>query len=201
MPVQKIEAVLSGTLAGQFVQNVFHFSASFSSTTDPFTAAHDVADMLIEANSFVDLFVSCCPEDYQATSLRCRQTGPTQGPTWIALASTFLGNSQGQRSGNISSAQAGPLVIWIPTVAPNKTGRTFVPGVSEDDIDQMVFDGGLLAALDSWEVWCADAHNTPTAAAPTTLAIRRKLTEVYDLVSAGYTSPLVGTQRRRLHPV
>lgn len=199
------EWVLSGTLAGQFVQTVQHVSLDNTAPIPAFQAALDLADAMIASGGMVALMLDCLPVDYSATSIRVKRVLPSGGPTAIRLASEF-DTFVGQRAGEISSAQVNPLMIWIPTTTPSKTGRLFFPGVSEDDIDEMMLAGGLISTMnlfaqayaDDWSVGAMTAHGCVlrrSTGSPPHVPVSG------DEIFAGQVSPLIGTQRRRLHPI
>jgi len=199
------EVVISGTLHGQFVQTVQHVRATIATPTNPFSESLLIAQD-IAGGSIMSEFMNCLPEDYVGTSLRVKQVLPAGGPTAIILASEW-GQNSGQRTGEISSAQVNPLMIWIPTTEPAKTGRLFFPGVSEADIDGMVLDGTLIAAYNLFATeWIAggtlggvDSYHgavlRKSAPPPPIVPVSD------DLIAFGQISPLIGTQRRRLRPV
>lgn len=199
------EWVLSGTLAGQFVQTVQHVSLDNPAPIPAFQAALDLADAMIGVGGVLESMMDCLPADYAVTSIRVKRVLPSGGPTAIRLAAEFSA-PVGTRSGEISSAQVNPLMIWIPTTTPSKTGRLFFPGVSEDDIDEMMLSSTLVAAMnifaaayaDDWSVGAMTAHGCVlrrSTGAPPHVPVSG------DEIFAGQVSPLIGTQRRRLHPI
>ncbi len=192
------ECILTGYLAGEFVQTVQHVIVSASGSVTAYVTAKELAADLVLSDHGIDALMSICPSDFVASSLRVRRVGPTGGPTAVVLAAAFA-VQVGQRSGAISSAQANPLIIWIPTNLPNKTGRLFVPGVSETDINEMKLTAPLISAMNDFiDIWI----NGGTVSAGNYLGcvFRRSLSEG-DQIADGRISPLIGTQRRRLHPV
>lgn len=206
MATEVYEHVLSATLAGQFCQTVFHTKVNNSSMVSAFGMADDLNKSLVAASSFNEFLTAATPAHYSQTSIRTRRVLPLNAPTAILLAGAF-DRSVGQRTGNISSAQANPLIIWIPTTDPGKTGRTFIPGVSETDIEEMQLAPGLLSALQDLIDWVKAPHATDGFAADYSVCVARrsptppKSVTSGDDVFDGYVSPLIGTQRRRLHPV
>lgn len=199
MADQVYEVVISGLLAGQFVQSVQHVRATIATPVNPFASALLIAQDLA-TGGIMDLYVGALPTDYQGTSLRVRRVDGGGGATAIVLAPSWS-FSIGERPGNISSAQVNPLITWIPTTSVDKPGRLFMPGVSETDIDEMMLSAGLVTALQNFaNGWVAggtlggvdEYHGT---------IWRRPPVSVDDLIFAGQVSPLIGTQRRRLHPV
>ena len=206
MATETYEVIWNGTLAGQFVQTVQHVQAEIATPVNPFASALLIAQD-INNNGIQAAFIACLPVDYLCTSLRVRKVSGTGGPTAI-LVQSDLAAFTGLRSGSISSAQVNPLMIWIATTTPEKTGRLFFPGISEDDIDDMVIVAPLIAIFQLFSVaWIAGG----TLGGPDTykgaIFCRARPLEVppvaasTDLIFAGQISPLIGTQRRRLHPV
>jgi len=194
------EVVISGTLAGQFVQTVLHANVDNTSLVPPFSMADDLLQTFQGGAALTGLFQDCCPSDYTATSIRCRRVLATGGPSAIVLAGVW-GGGTGGRAGTISSAQVNPVIVWIPLTNPAKTGRTFIPGVSEDDIDEMVYDPTLIAALDDFGQYWETGGTTTVFSMDWTGAILRRATNNSHGISNHRISPVVGTQRRRLRPV
>lgn len=198
MADETYEIVISATLAGQFVQTVQHVLANIAITVNPFQTALNIIDD-INGNGILDAFLAMVPEDYKITSIRGRRVFPVGSATAIRVGSELSG-TDGLRSGSISSAQVNPCIIWIPTATPNRVGKLFVPGISEDDIEEMALvndivakynlfatawiGGGTLGGGDEYHgcVYSREDHSA-------------------DLIFAGQVSPLIGTQRRRLRPV
>jgi hypothetical protein len=206
MATEIYECVLSGTLAGQFVQTVTHWSIENSGSTSGYAVAKDLNEDFAGSGGFIEAFVNRLPGDYVCTSSRVKKANPVGGPTNIILAGAMTASTGGAPSG-ISSAQVNPLVILIGTTTPSHTGRIFMPGVSEDDIDDMQYSPAWLTAMADFTAFLEASHVTSTLAYTYRNCIgRRKKTSPYnilsgDLTAAAYISPLVGTQRRRLHPV
>lgn len=191
------EAVISGHLAGQFTQTVLNIRVDPSGAADLWTLTLDVISSLIQPDELVDTFCQCLPQDWDGSSLRVRQIS-TPGPSGFASAAEWP-NQNGYRTGNISSAQVNPVCIWIPTIEPNKTGRTFLPGISETDLEEMVFQGDYPGAVGGFMAKFAAGGSG--ALQSWAGVVYRRATNVGDLVQGGYLSPHIGTQRRRLTPV
>jgi len=208
MAFETHEVVISGILAGQFVQTVVHFRLNNPSPTDPYQASRDMALACVDTNGFVTAMMNSLPADYAGTSVRVKRVDSGGGPTAIVLAGAWT-EAAGQRAGNISSAQVAPLIILIGTDNPNRTGRIFLPGVSEDDIDEMVLSAALLLEMDGLITNFITPGTTPNLSIPYDGAIYRRAApnavpprvESTDLVANGYISPKIGTMRKRLTPV
>jgi len=198
MATEVYEVVISGILGGQFVQNVLHVQATIATPVNPFGTALLIAQDLA-SGSILENYTDSLPADYIGTSVRVRKIDGTGGPTAIVLGDVWTQN-QGQRIGQISSAQVAPLIVWIGTTTPDKTGRTFLPGVSEEDIDQMILGSALVVAIQLF-ITTFIAGGTLGAGDTYVGAIWRRTAVVSDVIFAGQVSPLIGTQRRRLRPV
>lgn len=206
MPQEVYECVVSGTLVGQFVQTVIHCSINNSGSTSAYAVAKDLNEDICASGGFIEALNNCCVNGYQQTSSRVKKVFSGGGPTNIILPGA-MSSAGGARTGDISSAQANPLVIEIPTTDPSKTGRIFIPGISESDIDNMQYTSGWLTSTDDLITWLTASHITSTLSYTYRACIARKRQTTPhdvlsgDLVAAAYISPLVGTQRRRLHPL
>lgn len=199
MPGDTMEVVVTGHLAGQLCQNVFHFATENIGGDTLFGYAKNLGEILMATGGFLSKYVDCLPEDYIGSSLRVRCIGVTPGPTYYAGSGAWADGYTGTRSGAISSAQVSPLIIWIPDANPTKTGRTYLPGVSEDDIDEMILVVPLLTAIaDFCGVYITIGSTSDIQYGA---AIWRRSTSDNDPITAAYVSPHIGTQRRRLVPV
>lgn len=209
MAFQVYECTISGVSAGQFVQTVQHLAGDVTGGgLSPFAIARAIAQELDNAaDPFLQQFVDCLPTDYNATSLRVRRVYPTGGPTAILVAGLWTSDTQGQRPGIQQSTQVNPLIIWIGTTLPSKTGRLFIPGVSEDDLDQMVLTPGVASEYSdlgvSWIAGITIAGLTDFKGAIYRRArtLPTPVAHTFDIIEDYYVSPLIGTQRRRLHPI
>ena len=207
MPDEVYECLISGNLAGQFVQTVLNAHVDVTSAQNPYLTAEDLANTLNLMGGLMDVFCGACPSDYLASSLRVKRVYPTGGPTFIILASD-LETSGGLRSGTISASQVNPVIVWITDLLPSVTGRTFIPGVSEADIDAMVYTSAFITAMTTFkDFWVAGGVLGDSGFAWEGAVYRRAkvgppiVPHTYDLIGAARISPVVGTQRRRLHPV
>lgn len=194
-----LEAIVSGHVAGQYCQNVFHFNCTNTAGANPFSYAKNLTESLESAGGFLSNYIDCLPEDYVGSSVRSRLIKPTPGPTHYSGAGAWVDGFTGGRTGKLSSAQVSPLIVWIGTSLPNKTGRCFLPGISEDDIEEMVLGNGLPAVLATFMAKFIAGASTSTI--DWEGAIYRRGFGTADSVQNAYVSPHIGTQRRRLTPV
>lgn len=203
MAIRAYEVVFSGVLAGQFVQTVQHLQGDEPADNGAFVTAREI----ISVTNFDDLvenFLSCLPEPYTLTSVRCRRVFPVGGPTAITLAGLYSGMA-GQRAGNISAAQVNPVILWVGATSEADLGKLFLPGVSETDIDNMALSGALIAPIvefiDAWiDGVTISAVNYSGSIAKRATSPPHNIVSVRE-IAYGQVSPLIGTQRRRLRPV
>lgn len=197
------EVVWSGHLAGQFVQTVQHVQASEAADSGAYITALNI----ISPTNFDAInseFMNCLPEDYILSSVRCRRVFPSGGPTAIVLGSNY-GDSQGTTSPGISAAQVNPVILWIGATSESHLGKLFMPGISEDAINNMVIDGPQLTLYYTFiGVWIAGMLISADQYVGSIAT--RATSSPFNVISVrpiayGQVSPLIGTQRRRLRPV
>jgi len=199
MATEAYEVIFSGKLGGNFVQNILHVNVEVA-VVNPYETARELLLQMNAAGAVQELWVNMLPVDYTMTSLRARRILPTGGPTAIILQDSLY-EQGGQRAGEISVASNAPLIIWLPTTDPAKTGRTFLPGVSETDIANGVLDSGLITDIQAFmTLWVTgDTFNTSDTWQG---AIKRKgPPQTAATLFAGRISPIVGNQRRRQKPI
>lgn len=201
MALETYELVISGTLAGQFVQNVFHLNVNNAGDQHPYTKAKEVLATINLALGFVQKWADLAPASYTVTSMRCKRVLAAGGPTAILLGSELI-DAVGNRTGAVSSVQLSPVLVWITDPRPEKPGRCFIPGISETDIDAMVYTAGWLTAANALITKVTTPFVLNPSSDPTSFGVlRRNLPGISDSIDFGRISPVVGTQRRRLHPV
>lgn len=198
MAEESYEHVITGHLSGQFVQTVLHSVIDNSGSTNPYLVAEQLNDEFAGADGLLDAFLDALPANYVGSSLRSRRVGPTGGPTAIVLADLWA-TGVGQRSGNIQSQQVNPLLILIPVDSPAKTGRIFMPGASETDINEGQIQSGLVVAMEALGAYLDTGWTV--AAGTGKGGVYRRATKIVDPLGYYRVSPLIGTQRRRLRPI
>jgi hypothetical protein len=200
MANEAYELTLSGILAGQFVQNVLHVNVNNVSVINPYTEAEDILGSLDSVIDFFTVWCNALPADYRITSARCRRVLADGGPTAIMLAGS-MATSVGARTGSIQAAQVNPVLVWLTTLRPNLPGKTFMPGLSETDCDDMVYTLGLTQKFDLLIAAIVAGFTLAGSGDAASFGIFRRVLGASDDIMAGRISPLVGTQRRRLRPV
>lgn len=200
MPVGVYEVIFTGRVAGQFVQDVLHMNILDTLSGPPYSIAKDILELINVTVNITGGWCNMLPEDYTLTSIRCRQLRPVGGPTAIILQSA-LNEDTGQRSGNADVSSNSPLIIWIPTTGPARTGRVFVPGVSQTDVDENVLTAALVTEMESFAQSWKDGGTTPNLSLEARGSVYRRIAGVGDLIDDFRVSPVIGNQRRRLKPI
>lgn len=198
MALEVYRATVSGSLAREFVQTVVHFQADNTASVPAYELAKSIAEDMVAAGHWIDLYMSLLCTSYKASSLRVKKVSAGGGPEAVVLASLFTQDT-GPRSGEISSAQASPLIILIPNGSPSKVGKIFMPGISESDINEMSYEAGYISAFEDFVPAITEPQTGALAAYEQ--CVFRRTAGTGDQISYARLSPLVGTLRKRLHPV
>lgn len=145
------------------------------------------------------------PNEYEFGPAVCRGIIVSNGGSWTtdkAINFDAVGTF-GDRAGDLLSNQNGPLVEWATNSEGisgirQRVGRTFIPGITEDDASlDIVGAGALLTAI---EVWAADmlANWTLGIGFDGVLRTLAQLDTQWFLDVAGYqVRKFIASQRRR----
>lgn len=192
-----IEVTITGSLAGQFVQNVLHAQWEPEGEPDPFFNAVAVGNAVVA--NWITTYLASLPESYNGSSVRARQLAPVAGPSYTKTDG--IGGDPGSREGDISVYVAGPLLNFPVTMGTPRVGKIFLPGVSEEDISEGIIASPLHTALNTF----LSALVTPVEVAgdypgTMTFCIAKSDHSDWKIPVAGYVSATIGTQRRRAKP-
>lgn len=199
MAIEMYEVTLTGVAAGQFCQTILNVNVNNVSGDNPFKVANDLLEEWNTPGNVLELFLDCVSESYSMLSARCRRILPTGGPAQIYLAAS-LSATDGTRAPSIATSSLAALFIWLTTTRPTKTGRTFLPALSETDVNNNVLQPGLLAAMTLFGDMYRDGGTISSSGDQWTGAIYRRALNASDDVTNYRVSPVVGNQRRRLRP-
>ena len=191
------ELTIAGNAAGQYVENILHFTCSNANSATP---ESDSDELLTEwAAAGQPAWLDCLPNDYVQHGLRARRVNNTGGNS----ATSLTPGAQGSNANPSMSSGCGPLI----TSSYNNTGgsparwratRIFMP----------TFPGLLIVGNEIQPALAADL-SALIAVLQTQLsgsafewlycAWSRKQKVSYP-VSNFNVSTLIGTQRKRLRP-
>jgi hypothetical protein len=200
MGVETYEVIISGGTGTQFVQNILHCNLDNTAATDPFVVANALLTKIAATGGFIQKWCDCLPDDYTITSVRARRVTPTGGPTQIFLNAN-LPYTQGTRGSSSGVTSNCPLIIWLTTLRPSKTGRTFLPGVGESDVSENQLVAGLLAAIGTAATIWRDGFTLTSPAYVCQGSILRRALGGADDITNFRVSPIIGSQRRRQRPI
>lgn len=191
------ELTIAGTAAGQYVENILHFTNSNTNSATPETDAESLLSEWAAAGQPV--WLDCLPNDYIQHGFRARRVNNTGGNS----ATNLTPGAQGSNPNSSMSSGCGPLI----TSSYNNTGgsparwratRIFMP----------TFPGLLIVGNEIQPALQADLsalidvlQSTLSGSAFQWLycAWSRKQKVSYQ-VSNFNVSTLIGTQRKRLRP-
>jgi len=181
--------------ASQLAEMVFHWVGDLATPPSKTQAAAQLNAIWEAGGATAPMLLlrSLLSEDCFVSCMRCRQISPVGGNT---ISQTFQQAAfPGLWAEAISAQQVAACVIWINGVTPDRTGRTFIPGVPKDAIESSRFTstyqtavaafadrllGGLVVALGTFNLVTLD-----------------RVTKTGPIVQNQYLSLKVGTQRRR----
>lgn len=191
-----MQLVLVGVIGNEFAENVLYFQSDVANAANPVLEAKNCVDAFI-ANVQND-WMDSLPNDYELHGYKCKRVNNTGGPTYMAPIAAVAG---GRPAASLVSSLA-PLLVssYVETATmKHRTGRIFMPGIADGDVIENELGGPILGQLNAVG---ADLLATSSSGGQTfTYGIwSRKYLRFY-IPPAINISLLVGTQRRRLHPV
>jgi len=198
MAAQTYQLVISGNLAGQFVQNIFHYRMDDAAYPSRLQAAKGLLDGWLTDDK-MDHFLDMCPTPYIAKSVKARCVTGGGGPEWI---DTSVSGSTGTRGTVIGESGIGPVIIWYTDGGNRSNGKSFIPGVATEDIKngELLVAGGtaiLTAANDFWPGFDSEGASV----VPVVMVVPRSSNmTLRALVVNANISKEIGQQRRRLLP-
>lgn len=187
--------VLSGSLVGQFVENVMYFSA----TTAPGTPTETAFDLLDAFHStLLPGYLSVIPTLFTGLGYSAEPVTPAGGPR--VFSNTDYGGVNGDRAGGIVDSSTSAVMIASASTGPtNITGKIFLPGVTVLDLSNNVYDAGFQTTVDAFATsLLADVMG---GASTFRYGVFSKASNGISLPSIIQLSLNPGTQRRRMRPL
>jgi hypothetical protein len=199
MGVDCYEMRIIATIAKEYCENVVHFNGAQTNSPTPESDARALNMAWIAA--IQPAWLDCLPTDYALNGLSTKRVNNTGGPSNVFLR----GGANGTRPGTVAATHSCPLLIgdYYESAGPRpswRTGRIFMAGVAEADISQNVLAPALVGVLNT----LGGLLQTPMGSGPEgpfISAIWSRTHLVSHVPLDWEVSLLVGTQRRRLHPV
>jgi len=188
---------ISYNTAGQFAQNVLHYSF------DDVGFATTVA----AANALNNAFSTHCTGALkdalslhtQILSYKSRLVSAHGGFEAVKLG---VAGDVGNRTGDLSASGLAPLIRFICNGVPAKSGRMFLPGVSDDDVTDSFLTAAFFTDLQDLANVLDDTFVLTGGGAPTATPVLRTHQPVVDSIPIAVAVPAtyLATQRRRQRP-
>lgn len=198
MATNTYSLVISYRNAGQFSQNVLHYSFDDASYPDTQTAAAALCQQF-DADNTTKLRNLLCLDVF-ILSYKARKLGGSGGFEAVRLLSPSL---SGNRTGNVAASGVGPCIILYPTGNAKYRGRVFLPGISDSDCTNGGYTSGYKTAFSTNGSMFTATMVLPGGGTPTATPViysRKPLPSTSRTVEACRLSVMVATQRRRQRP-
>jgi len=199
MAIQTYQLVLSGNLAGQFVQNVLHYRMDDDSFANRLLSAKALVEGW-ESASLTGTWCNLLPIPYTFLSAKGKCLTDGGGPEYISLNDTGTAGTQGA---HVQTSSAGPVVVWVGDAPNRSSGKVFLPGIGTTNAQ-----GGQISAsfLGVMHTYLDDLIDPFPAAGGTTpqcdLCWVKAVDPTTRYIVTGYRiGKDLGQQRRRQLPV
>jgi len=196
MAFQYYDLTVNVNIGGFPMANVFRLRAEDPTEANEFSQAKQIINELsVGAGPTAWLFRyrAMLSEMAYVSNILCRRASTGGGNT--AEAVLQIDTLPGLAAGDVAASQVAACLIWANDDIPDKTGRTFIPAISIEDIGNGRFTSDF---RDRAEDFIA-RHITGLATAGGTffpVTFDSEFDVGYE-ITGGYLSPKVGTQRRR----
>lgn len=128
----------------QPAQVILHYRNNVAGSSNPIADAITLGHSWEATNGAA--FMDCVPDTVTIVGYRCKRVNNTGGPN-ISRPMAIAGT----RVGEIGANAIGPCITYPYTNGVRWfAGRTFFPGVSEDDIAENAFDPALITKIDDY---------------------------------------------------
>jgi len=195
MGLNTYELAISYNCGGQFAQNVLHYQFDDATFATSQLAAADLITKWDTANRSTlrgILSASVTIVGYKA--------GRISTPGGFEAHFAVSGSNAGTRAAGISASGLSPVIVGVPVNLLGPRGRVFLPGVSENDIEDGIFTDNYRAAVNSALNTLFDDLTMTGGGAATYGYFRRKPTKLFVALVDFLLSENLGTQRRRMRP-
>ena len=198
MAINTYSLIPSYISAGQFVQNVLHYTFEDSAFGDTASAALALCNAF-DANNTTHLR-NLIPVQTVLQSYKSRCLTQHGGFEAIKL----VGPQAGIRTGNLECAAVGPVAILFPTANHYVRGKVFLPGVTDTDCVNGEYTNAFRTNFTTHAVMFTNPITLTGGGSPTANpAVFRRFGALPGLpLAIQYVrlSDMVGTQRRRQRP-
>lgn len=181
--------------ASQFAECVFNWVGDLATPPSKTEAASQLNSIWEVGGGTAPMFLlrSLLSDECFVSSMRCRQISPAGGNT---VSQTFEALSfPGLVASPVTTQQIAACIIWINSVTPDRTGRTFIPGVPNNAIESSRFTSGYATAVATFANRLLGG--LVVALGTFNLVTLDRVTKTGPIVENQYLSVKPGTQKRR----
>lgn len=201
MATRDCKLVITGNMAGQFTQNILHFSCVVTGTPTTLQVGKDLCALF--QTTLQDKWLDCLPDSHTMSSLRgeviSTTTNPGGGPTAVVTSGT--GGHTGSRTGTCLMSSVSPLIICpFNNGTKNLTGKIFIPGVSEDDAGQNTLGNTLISNIETFITALTGALSGGSITSAEYRILNKATHDLWKPVGA-YVGAVIGNLRRRNRPM
>lgn len=200
MAFSYFQSSIGFSCAGNFAAIVQNWGIDTPGGTGPFNRAKSFVAAFQTPTfgaALADLICGVLSVDSFISSVRCHQVSPSTGNQYAKVFTAT--DLPGTFSGEVDAAQVAACIIWLTAAEAGLNGRTFLPGVSEDAMENGRFTSAYRSALDD----LIDGYGVGVAATvgSFTLYLKNGDPAAFTKIAHASLSLTAGTQRRRLKPV
>jgi len=195
MALNTYTLIPSFNIGGQFAQCVWHWQLDDASFVTSKSAASDLISKFDTARRTT--LRSILPSLVTLVSYKSSRVSADGGFEAHFAAS---GSVAGTRGSTVSAAGLAPCIIHYPTNLSLGRGRTFLPGIAENDVESGIFTAGYTTAVGTALDTLFDPV-TLTGGGQATFGYFRRPQKVFVALVNSILSQNLGTQRRRMRPV
>lgn len=195
MALNTYALTVSYNCGGQFAQNVFHYQFDDATFATAQLAATDLITKWDTANRGTLRGILSA-----AVTIVGYKAGRISSAGGFEAHLSVAASNAGTRGATISAAGLAPCIIHYPVNLTLARGRTFLPGVAENDVESGIFTENFKAAAQSALNTLFDQLTMTGGGAATFGYWRTKPTKLFVALVDSILSENLGTQRRRMRP-
>jgi len=181
--------------ASQLAEIVFNWVGDLATPPDKVAVANELNQEWNIGGATAPLLLlrACLSQDCFISSIRARQISPVGGNTSGLIFET--GDFPGGIAQPISSQQIAACIIWVNGTTPDRTGRTFIPGIPKTAIESSRFTSGYATSVAAFANRLLGGLVVATGTFE--LVTLDRVTKTGPIVQNQYLSLKPGTQKRR----
>lgn len=188
---------ISYNTAGQFAQNVLHYEFDDSLFADTVAAAAALNNAF--NTHCTGALKDALPTAVKILSYKSRRITAAGGFEAVRLGGI---GDVGNRAGDVSASGLAPLIRFVTNNVPPKTGRIYLPGVSDLDVTDGHISNTLMTDLTDLANVLDDTLTLTGGGAPVATPVLYQTQPVKDSIPISIAVPVAHlcTQRRRQRP-